>query len=173
VIVSRGELVEIGGTFRIPEVLRKGGARLREVGTTNKTRLGDYKDAVSSDTGLILKVHRSNFDIVGFTEFTSRRNWSRRPDLRAARGGPERLSRRSRTAREGAHGTGLLEGGDVAAFSGDKLRVLQAGLAAGRLDDASASLLPCAASRQDDDRGLDAVLADHESAGRRARPRPA
>jgi L-seryl-tRNA(Ser) seleniumtransferase len=68
VLVSRGELVEIGGSFRIPEVLRKGGARLREVGTTNRTRLSDYEAALSADTALILKVHPSNFRIVGFTE---------------------------------------------------------------------------------------------------------
>lgn len=71
VLVSRGELVEIGGSFRIPDVLRKGGARLREVGTTNRTRLGDFRAAISSETGLILKVHPSNFRIVGFTEAPS------------------------------------------------------------------------------------------------------
>ncbi|HEY2861021.1 MAG TPA: L-seryl-tRNA(Sec) selenium transferase [Terracidiphilus sp.] len=68
VIVSRGELVEIGGGFRVPEILRKSGARLVEVGTTNRTRLEDYAAAINADTRLILSVHRSNFEIVGFTE---------------------------------------------------------------------------------------------------------
>lgn len=68
VIVSRGELVEIGGAFRLPEIIAAGGARLVEVGTTNRTRLDDYRRAVGPDTAMILKVHRSNFRLVGFTE---------------------------------------------------------------------------------------------------------
>jgi len=68
VLVSRGELVEIGGGFRVPEVLEQSGATLVEVGTTNRTRLDDYRRAVTEDTGVILKVHQSNYRIVGFTE---------------------------------------------------------------------------------------------------------
>ncbi|HJW96342.1 MAG TPA: L-seryl-tRNA(Sec) selenium transferase [Thermoanaerobaculia bacterium] len=69
VLVSRGELVEIGGSFRVPDVIQQGGARLREVGTTNRTRARDY--VANEQTAAILRVHRSNFDIVGFTETPS------------------------------------------------------------------------------------------------------
>jgi L-seryl-tRNA(Ser) seleniumtransferase len=138
VLVSRGELVEIGGSFRIPDVLRKGGARLREIGTTNRTRLADFRAALSPETGMILKVHPSNFRIVGFTE---------EPSLEELAG----LAREAALPLVEDQGSGLLEplpgglaseatavqalrgGADVVTFSGDKLLGgPQAGLVAGR-----------------------------------------
>lgn len=77
ILLSRGEFVEIGDGFRIPELLVSCGARIREVGTTNRTRLGDYADAAGPDTGFILKVHPSNFTVSGFTGEWKRRNWRR------------------------------------------------------------------------------------------------
>jgi len=71
VVVSRGELVEIGGSFRVPEVMERSGAALREVGATNKTHLKDYQKAINENTGLLLKVHTSNYKIVGFTKEVS------------------------------------------------------------------------------------------------------
>jgi L-seryl-tRNA(Ser) seleniumtransferase len=85
VIVSRGELVEIGGSFRMPDVMAISGGVLKEVGTTNKTRLSDYQNAITDDTALIMKIHRSNFSIVGFTdEVGDRRSLSAEPPNRQA-----------------------------------------------------------------------------------------
>ena len=138
VVVSRGELVEIGGSFRIPEVLRKGGARLREVGTTNRTRVADYRAALSPETGMILKVHPSNFRVVGFTEETSAAELA---TLAREAGVPLVEDQGSGLLARlpgplGAEATALdalAQGADVVAWSGDKLLGgPQAGILAGR-----------------------------------------
>jgi L-seryl-tRNA(Ser) seleniumtransferase len=137
VLVSRGELVEIGGSFRIPEVLRKGGARLREVGTTNRTRLSDYEAALSPDTALILKVHPSNFRIVGFTEAPTLAELAalaRRAGLPLVEDlGSGLLAPVGPLSGETSVGASLAAGADAVTFSGDKLLGgPQAGFVAGR-----------------------------------------
>jgi L-seryl-tRNA(Ser) seleniumtransferase len=126
VIVSRGELVEIGGSFRVPEIMAASRARLREVGTTNRTHLRDYRDAIGPETGLLLKVHRSNFRIEGFT---SEVGLVELAALAHERGLPLVEDRGSGSFVDlGASGipesevsSGLRAGADLALFSADKL----------------------------------------------------
>jgi L-seryl-tRNA(Ser) seleniumtransferase len=141
VIVSRGELVEIGGSFRIPDVMAKSGATLREVGTTNRTRIADYEKATSEGTRLLLRVHRSNFEITGFTE---RPSIGELAALARRRGIPlaEDLGSGALVDLEkfGIQGEttvldSLRSGVDVVTYSGDKLLGgPQAGLLTGRPD---------------------------------------
>lgn len=141
VIVSRGQLVEIGGSYRLPEVFEASGARLREVGTTNKTRLSDYARAIGPETAAILRVHASNYRIVGFAESVSIADLARlareagiaciddvgsgrlRPDLPPGLGDEPSVSE------------GVDAGADLVLFSGDKLLGgPQSGLMVGRRD---------------------------------------
>ncbi|MBE7448252.1 MAG: L-seryl-tRNA(Sec) selenium transferase, partial [Kofleriaceae bacterium] len=142
VVVSRGELVEIGGSFRIPDILRTSGCTLVEVGTTNKTRLADYEAAIGERTALLLKVHRSNFAIVGFTAEVGEAELA---TLAATRGlacmvdlGSGCLLPRARQQALGLPpeppvAEVVASGADVVCFSGDKLLGgPQAGVVVGR-----------------------------------------
>ena len=141
VIVSRGELVEIGGSFRIPDVMAKSNAQLREVGTTNRTRTKDYEQAINEKTRLLLRVHRSNFQITGFTEqpgveelvhLARQRNIPLMEDL-----GSGALFDLRAVGVGGEPGVldSLCAGVDVVTYSGDKLLGgPQAGMISGRSD---------------------------------------
>ncbi len=126
VVLSRGELVEIGGSFRLPEILESSRARLREVGTTNRTHLRDYEQALGPETGLILKVHRSNFELRGFTHEVSLHELAsllrkRGIPLVEDRGSGTFLDLRPHGIPEREAWSGLREGADLVLFSGDKL----------------------------------------------------
>lgn len=138
VIVSRGQLVEIGGSFRIPDVIQQGGAKLVEVGTTNKTRLEDYATAITAQTAVILKVHTSNYRIIGFTaqpsdaeliELAHQRGLVAMDDL----GSGTLIPVQAGGWREPSVVERIAAGYDVVTFSGDKLLGgSQAGIIAGK-----------------------------------------
>jgi L-seryl-tRNA(Ser) seleniumtransferase len=140
VVVSRGELIEIGGEFRLPEIMAASGARLIEVGTTNRTRLTDYRRAMGDRTGLILKVHPSNYRVTGFAgspELGSLADLARRAEVPLLYDvGSGLLARYPGVPRDEPAATEALAGGaDLVCFSGDKLLGgPQAGVVLGRRD---------------------------------------
>ncbi|MPZ69487.1 MAG: L-seryl-tRNA(Sec) selenium transferase [Actinobacteria bacterium] len=140
VIVSRGELIEIGGEFRLPDVMTSSGATLREIGTTNRTHLADYERAIAPESAAILKVHPSNYRVVGFTQVVGVRELAR---LAHGRGilllydlGSGLIDdEREWTGDEPSVARALEEGADLVMFSGDKLLGgPQCGIVAGRMD---------------------------------------
>ena len=127
VLVSRGELVEIGGSFRIPAIMERSGVTLKEVGTTNKTKISDYREAIDQDTALILRVHPSNYKIVGFThrpklsELVELARESKIPLVEDAGSGLLFSSSHPFLREEPSVQSVLAEGVDLVCFSGDKL----------------------------------------------------
>jgi L-seryl-tRNA(Ser) seleniumtransferase len=140
VLVSRGELIEIGGEFRIPDIVAASGAKLVEVGTTNRTRLADYRSAMTDRVAAVLKVHPSNYRVVGFTASASGAELAklaRRHDVPLVHDVGSGALRRTpgMTADEPTVGGALAEDADLVTFSGDKLLGgPQAGLIVGRGD---------------------------------------